>query len=92
MQHGNGASPCPSHVMDAAEIGGNPYSVFIFSSKGSHKALGLVSISPKKIYYSDYEVFCLCFLKKNRNKKVSGSATLSKIVLLWGFHLLDVFL
>lgn len=50
-------------------------------------------LSPqKKIYHFDYEVFCLCFLKKNRNKKVSGSATLSKIVLLWGFHLLDVFL
>lgn len=41
---------------------------------------------------SDYEVFCLLlFFKKNRNKKGFNRATLSKIVLLWGFHLLDFF-
>lgn len=50
-------------------------------------------LSPQKKYITPImRCFVSAFLKKNRNKKVSGSATLSKIVLLWGFHLLDVFL
>lgn len=89
-QHGNGASLCPLHVREAVEISGNPHNVFISSSKGYQKALGFISLYQKNPY-SDYEVFCLCFFKKNRNKKGFGSATLSKIVLLWGFRLLGFF-
>lgn len=70
---------------------------FIFSSRASQKALDFFSPcwKKKKKQTTQTETLIIrsfvCFFKKNRNKKGFGRATLSKVVLLWGFHLLDFF-
>lgn len=59
---------------------------FIFSSRASQKALGF--FSP---YQKEKRLWLWAVLLRKTNKKGFGGATLSKIVLLWGFHLLDFF-